>query len=320
MNNEIKLLYQHIVTLNNEGVAWLYTDRANALSFFRAALESMRSLLGCFGVEAIQPPTCQIHHPHGYHHPPQQNGLPFPAMPTNMARSPPPPSSPTPGQPLPHDLQRHQPQVPSLIDNVFVRAFHLIGSADGAAAYSQDPLTNISVAFAIVLFNMAIAFHWQALHEELSVSSCSPDPNTHVDWYDCLTRAKLLYHKAQFILNKLGITNETACGHAVIDLVTMASLNNLAQLCQAFEDRSIRKIHATTSSDYAEENQDLNHREDSSVTITASQRFGRQLLAFCATVVPAQHDVDTASILRWYMSAFQLHAQLLQIPTMASAA
>lgn len=316
MNNETKLLYQHIVALNNEGVAWLYTDRVVALSFFRAALESMRSLLGWFGVEAQQPQTCQIHHPHG-HHPPQQNALPLSAMP-NMARQPQ-PSSPTPGQQIPHDLP-HPPQVPSLIDNVFVRAFHLIDSTDGATAYSQDPLTNISVAFAIVLFNMGIAFHWQALHEELSVSSCSPDPNTHVAWYDCLTRAKLLYLKAQFIFNKLGITNEAACGHAVIDLVSMALLNNLAQVCQAFEDRNIRKIPSTASGGYSEDNQGSNHREDSSATITASQRFGRQLLAFCTTVVPAQHDADTASILRWYMSAFQLHAQLLQLPTMASAA
>jgi len=317
MNNETKLLYQHIVALNNQGVAWLYTDRATALSFFRAALESMRSLLGWFGVEA-QPETSQTYQQQEIHYPhQQQNSLPFSAMP-NMAR-PPRPSSPTPGQQLPLDLQ-HQPEVPSLIENVFVRAFHLIDSADGAAAYSQDPLNNISVAFAIVLFNMAIAFHWQALHEELPVSSCSPDPMTHLAWYDCLTRAKLLYLKAQFILNKLGITNEATCGHAVIDLVSMALLNNLAQVCQAFEDRNIRKIPSTVSGGYSENNQDSNHCEDSSATITASQRFGRQLLAFCATVVPAQHDVDTASILRWYMSAFQLHAQLLQMPTMASAA
>ena len=293
MTSEEALLFEHIAAMNNQGVTFLSVDRSNALILFRASLEGMHTLLNLYGTEpiSVSPKVA-----------PEQQSQPKNVRPMCCQSSPTSSKSPSPPDiPARHGLQ-DQPvhllqltndqavtELPSMLDNVFVKAFHLIPTVN---AYSSDPLTNLSIAFAIVIFNLAIAFHLEALHEHHQ-RDCdewtTTYPATAITLGYC-TRAKQLYAKAQCILQKIGVNETVSTGHPVLDLLNMALLNNVAHvsvpLC-AYDDARTAIHHLCT---------------------------------FCTTVQPSLHDADTALILAWYVQSFWMHAHFLEIPTVASAA
>lgn len=89
-----------------------------------------------------------------------------------------------------------------------------------AGAYSSDHLVDATVASAIVLFNLALVHHVKGLKESSS---------------RCLIKAQSFYCRSYQLLVDTGVDLGSS-GNPVIDLVSMALLNNAAQvgreLCQ----------------------------------------------------------------------------------------
>lgn len=144
-------------------------------------------------------------------------------------------------------------------------------------AYSHDPLVNMTIVSSIVLFNLGIVYHLRGL-EGTSESAAH------------LVKACSLYQKSQVLLADSGVPLNST-GNPVIDMLSMAINNNLAQVF--FE---------------------LSMYEDS------RQHF-EQLISFAVTVVPARYgDCMIGNLVDQQKSSFLLNAMILHAPKLAAAA
>jgi hypothetical protein len=144
-------------------------------------------------------------------------------------------------------------------------------------AYSHDPLVNMTIVSSIVLFNLGIVYHLKGLEGTNESSSY-------------LVKSCSLYQKSQVLLADSGVPLNCT-GNPVIDILSMAINNNLAQVF--FE---------------------LAMYDDS------RQHF-EQLIAFAVTVVPARYgDLAIGNLIDEQKSKFLLNAMILHAPKLAPAA
>ncbi|GAX20290.1 hypothetical protein FisN_6Hh241 [Fistulifera solaris] len=144
-------------------------------------------------------------------------------------------------------------------------------------AYSHDPLVNMTIVSSIVLFNLGIVYHLKGLEGTNESSSY-------------LVKSCSLYQKSQVLLADSGVPLNCT-GNPVIDILSMAINNNLAQVF--FE---------------------LSMYDDS------RQHF-EQLIAFAVTVVPARYgDLAIGNLIDEQKSKFLLNAMILHAPKLAPAA
>lgn len=144
-------------------------------------------------------------------------------------------------------------------------------------AYSPDVLVNTTILSSIILFNLAIVYHLKGL-ESKSQSG------------ERLEKARSLYLKSHVLLGDAGVPLAST-SNPVIDMLSMALLNNLAQV-----------LH------------ELSHYEES------RQSFD-QLIRFALTIVPTNYgDALIGSIIDQQKSNFLLNAIILHKPKLAAAA
>lgn len=161
-------------------------------------------------------------------------------------------------------------------DGVFVKALILLPSQN---AYSDDPLVSLTLVFIIILFNLAVALHRQGMKDDS------------IFCRERIEKARSLYLKIHALLRNLGISTTQSSKHELLDLVIMASLNNL--------------IHITFSiAEY--ETSDL---------------YFRHLHAFANSVGTLEdQNAGASSTLTWYKMAFLHNSSLLRTPPQAAAA
>lgn len=164
--------------------------------------------------------------------------------------------------------------VPSSVPFAYTRGINLIPCP---AAYSPDPLINTTIISSIIIFNLSIVYHLKGL-EGSSVSTMR------------LIKAKTLYQKSHHLLVDAGVPLGST-GNPVIDMLSMALLNNLAHVSYemtAYEESRIYFDH---------------------------------LIRFALTVVPSRYgDAYVGSLLDQQKSNFLLNAIILQAPKLAPAA
>jgi len=167
-------------------------------------------------------------------------------------------------------------ETPFMIDFAFIRPINLIPSSQ---AYSQDRIVNLSVASAIIMFNMAIIYHLGGLPEDESNDRFTAH-------HENLSIAQRLYQHALKLLDRIpGFGTSTSVGNAVIDLITMAIHNNLAQAAFSFQDYQQSKEHC------------------------------KHLFARCTSVRPETYENhETAAILAWYRATFCMNILALYQP------
>lgn len=106
-------------------------------------------------------------------------------------------------------LQRHLACAPS--EFLFSQGITLM---EEAGAYSPNPIIDTTVASSIVLFNLALVHHLKGLNESSSL---------------CLSKAHSFYFKGYQLLAGTGMELGSS-GNPVVDLLSMALLNNAAQV------------------------------------------------------------------------------------------
>lgn len=144
-------------------------------------------------------------------------------------------------------------------------------------AYSSDVLINTAIVSSIVVFNLAVVCHLKGLEG-------GPAANIR------LLKAKSLYERSQRLLMDACIPCHSI-GNPVTDMISMASLNNMAQL-----------------------NYETGHYEE-------SKQCFEQLIRFASTIVPALYgDPYVGSLMYHTKSNFLLNAIILQKPGIAPAA
>jgi hypothetical protein len=84
--------------------------------------------------------------------------------------------------------------------------------------FSQDPAKHLSLCSAVLVFNLALLHHKEGLS------------NASIAGYS-LKKARLMYEKCQLLLVSIGVLLSEWTGNATIDLLGMAVLNNLGQIC-----------------------------------------------------------------------------------------
>lgn len=146
-------------------------------------------------------------------------------------------------------------------------------------AYSQDPLVNMTIVSSIVLFNLGIVYHLKGLEGKTCDSSAH------------LVKSCSLYQKSQVLLADSGVPMNCCTGNPVIDMLSMAISNNLAQV---FYELSM----------YDDSRQHFEH-----------------LIAFALTVAPARYgDLYIGNLIDEQKSKFLLNALILHAPKLAAAA
>jgi hypothetical protein len=238
----------HCAYLNNEGVFYFQRgELSSSLAKFRSALESIIGNLEP-GSEAVSPAPASLRDCDAT--PPRSEG----------------------------QMESNTFSVPvfhfeSSLQTYYDKPINLIATA---GAYSSDPLVNASIVSSIILFNLALVYHFKGLEGSDDVSRSR------------LMSAQSLYTKAGSLLDEGGFSSLQSCGHPVVDILTMAILNNQGQLSFFLFDYE------------------------------QSQKFFDSLVVFCSTVSP--QDTEDGALLEWHMSAFLVNAITLQQPTHASAA
>jgi tetratricopeptide (TPR) repeat protein len=175
---------------------------------------------------------------------------------------------------IPSSSARFAWDAPSASQFVHARGINVIASP---TAYSPDVLVNSTVVSSIIIFNLAVVYHLKGLEE------CG-DRNAR------LSKAMLLYNKSDLLLKDAGVPLSST-GNPVIDMLSMALFNNLAQA--SFELGS-----------YDE-----------------SRRYFDNLILFSLTVVPSRYDdAYIGSLLDQEKSNFLLNAIILHAPKLAPAA
>ena len=165
-------------------------------------------------------------------------------------------------------------EVPPSSQFVHASGINLIASQ---TAYSPDIVVNATIVSSIIMFNMGVVSHLKGL-EQFGNSIAR------------LCKARSLYHKSHLLMKDAGVPMG-ATGNPVIDMLSMAIFNNMAQ--SSFELRS-----------YGE-----------------SRSYFHELIRFASTVLPSQYDdAFLYSYLDQQKSIFLLNAIILLPPTAASAA
>jgi hypothetical protein len=195
-------LYCLVIALNNKGTDLAQSNPETSLSLFRAALETT-------ALVANSPATCRSQIVDATQ---EQVDRCFASL----------------------DEACPSPLIPTISQQAFIRTVHVGPSL--AAAYSQKPSVNVSVAVAIVVFNMGIVYHLQALEESSQ---------------DKLVQARILYTTSQDCFAKVGISGIHSCGHAVLDLLHMAIHNNLAQIAHLVSEQEESQRHFQRLTVYA---------------------------------------------------------------------
>ena len=157
---------------------------------------------------------------------------------------------------------------------IHARAMRIIANH---GAYAKDPMVNATLNSAIIIFNLAVVYHVKAVGE-----SVSQGPR--------LCKAKSLYEKSYLLLADC---NVLACagGNPTIDLLSMALLNNLAQI-----------TYELTEYD-------------------SSQLYFQELVRFAHSVSPdAYGNCSIATFMDYQKSSFLLNAMFLHAPSIAPAA
>lgn len=245
--------------LNNAGVAYLEEgDIGKALNLFRSAL---RHSIGDLRPVPGSPPTAP---------PPMtsasQDG---PSSSRNTSStSAPPQRSPTATATATTSLK-----LPGMAF-IHAQGFGVVGTP---GTYSPDILTNTTIVTTVVIVNLALVYHIKGAYEK-SLSETR------------LIKAHSLYTKAHLLLHDAGVSFGST-GNAVVDLLAMAVLNNLAHVC--FELASYEQSRAHFNC----------------------------LIRFAMTVGPARYgDQHVGSFVDEQKSNFLLNAIILQAPNLASAA
>lgn len=159
-------------------------------------------------------------------------------------------------------------------EQVFLQALNLIPSL---SAYSDDPLIRLAITSSILVFNLTVTHHRLYL-----ISS--------EGGFD---RAKLLQSLYNKCLNmRLDASQVSSGGRAVMELVVLASLNNVAQVAYMVGDFEQSRAYYRALIQYAslQTNQSLNY------------------------------DPDTAMLLQLHKNAFFMNAFVFSIPSNAAAA
>lgn len=159
--------------------------------------------------------------------------------------------------------------------NAYTRAINLIPSS---TAYSQDPLVNTTIVASIVLFNLALVYHIKGMEGFDNASEGR------------IHKARSLYNKARSLLSEAGLNPCSSTGHPLIDILSMAILNNLGQ-----------------SAHYLSEYQH-------------AQAHFEELVVYASTVSTKIDNVEASALLEWHKSIFLMNAVALQPPVLASAA
>jgi tetratricopeptide (TPR) repeat protein len=244
--------------LNNLGVTFLDTgDLYQALNLFRDAL--------MYTVGNMPPPEQEM--------PPPVAARPVPGKPQDDSASPIEQGADQ-SNLIPSSSTRYAWDAPSASQFVHARGINVIASP---AAYSPDVFVNSTVVSSIIIFNLAVVYHLKGLEE------CG-------DRSARLSKARLLYDKSDLLLKDAGVPLSST-GNPVIDMLSMALFNNLAQA--SFELGS-----------YDE-----------------SRRCFDNLIMFTSTVVPSSYDdANIGSLLDQEKSNFLLNAIILHAPKLAPAA
>lgn len=262
---------------NNQGVAFLESGD------LRRALEHFSRTLGfTMGLFAPSPPN----HEPSFASTPVQQGPAFVTVVSSTTA--PEPTTVDSTKCLTPRLESSAPQPPSPPRSssipaapptsatfAYTRGIKLIPHPN---AYSPDPLINQTIVSSIVIFNMSLVYHLKGL-----TGSCGMRTMR-------LLKAQALYQKSHNLLVDAGVPL-TATGNPVIDVLSMALYNNLAQL--SFE---------------------LSRYDE-------SRKLFDYLVRFALTVVPSRYgDVFVGSMLEQQKSSFLLNAIILQEPRFAAAA
>jgi hypothetical protein len=85
-------------------------------------------------------------------------------------------------------------------------------------SFSQDPAEHLSLCSAVLVFNLALLQHKEGLSNASNAGYS-------------LKKARFLYEKCQLLLASVGVLSSEWTGNATIDLLGMAVLNNLGQIC-----------------------------------------------------------------------------------------
>jgi hypothetical protein len=171
--------------------------------------------------------------------------------------------------------------LPSTTPFIHSRGINVIPSP---TAYSPDIRINTIIVWSIVVFNLAIVCHLNGLEQGVGGNNARR-----------LVRAKSLYERCQCLMADAGFPLGCSCANPVADMLTMASLNNLAHL------------HYETAN-YVE-----------------SKHYFDQLIQFTSTMSSScplyGGDAYVASLMDRAKSSFLLNAIILQNkPTLAPAA
>lgn len=142
--------------------------------------------------------------------------------------------------------------------------------------YSPDPVVGACIMSSAILFNLAVAYHLQAL----------TDRNRTVR----LMKARSMYLRSQRLLTDAGVPFAST-GNAMIDVVTMASFNNLAHVSY-----------------------EMHFYND-------AKEFFSLLIRYATTVRRSNYgDVATGAMVDQQKSAYLLNAIILHPPKLAAAA
>jgi tetratricopeptide (TPR) repeat protein len=243
-----------VAQLNNLGVAFLDAgDLRQALDLFRDAL--MRTVV------SMQQSEHEV------------AARPVPGKPQSDNAS-----------PIKHDVDqshlihsssaRYAWDAPSASQFVHARGINVIASP---TAYSPDVFVNSTVVSSIIIFNLAVVYHLEGL-EECDGKSAR------------LGKARLLYNKSDLLLKDAGVPLSST-GNPVVDMLSMALFNNLAQASY-----------------------ELGSYDESRICFD-------NLIMFSITVVPSRYDdAYIGSLLDLEKSKFLLNAIILDTPKLAPAA
>lgn len=167
-------------------------------------------------------------------------------------------------------------QGPFSIDSAFFLPIHLLPST---FAYADNPVISLSLAFVFVTFNLAQTYHCHAFVDETRPIS------------DRLLSARSFYYKVLRFLRTVGIPGQQLrFGRELVDLVTMTSYNNLAQI-------------AYLLSEFEE-----------------SKDYFSQLLFFASSIDTRSYTAQAVWILEWQRMNCLNNMVLLEPPTTAAAA
>ncbi|CAB9526548.1 expressed unknown protein [Seminavis robusta] len=244
---------QAAADLNNVAVAYLERgDLRRALELFRTALRTTMGELRPAGAPPLVPPPM----------PPQEQ--------QHQAAGQGPANNDNRQHPRDTKPEFNSPGTPF----VHCQGFGIVGTP---GSYSPDPLINTTVISTIIIFNLAVVYHLKGLHEKALNESR-------------LHKARSLYVKAHLLLNDAGVSYGST-GNAVVDLLSMAVSNNLAQVSYELSSYDESRAHFDG------------------------------LIRFALTVVPSRYgDRYVGSIMDQQKSNFLLNAIILHAPNLAPAA